>query len=274
MSWRLRLARGLLRLGAFVQSLPVVIMKPDDLVTFSRQTYTRPDSVDSWAEDELVDSGLRDDELNLLTAVPAKTGYLLLLGVGGGRETIPLARMGFRVTGVDFVPAMVDRAVENAAARGVTIDGLVQEISKLDVAAEAYDVVWLSRSMYSCVPTRARRVRMARRVAQALKPGGVFLCQFHWDPQARHSRMGVLVRRVIAACTLGNLAYEEGDRLWLNVEFSHAFSSEQSIRSELEEGGFSVERMTTDEGSIRGWAVCRKRPEIGKDLVNDEEGER
>ena len=156
MHLRVTWGRGLLRLGAFIQSLPLVIMKPDDLVEFSRQSYARPRTVESWAEDAMVDSGLIAEELDLLAAVPAPTGELLLLGVGGGREAIPLARMGYRVTGVDYVATMVDRASENAARRGVSIEGLVQEMSRLDVQAGAYDVVWLSSVAYSCVPTRAR----------------------------------------------------------------------------------------------------------------------
>ena len=257
MSRRLDLAHGLLRLGAFIQSLPVVVMRPDDLVEFSRQTYARPHNVESWAEDSLVDSGLSDHERDLLAAVPATTGDLLLLGVGGGREAIPLARMGFRVMGVDYVAAMVERAKENAARRGISIEGLVQEISRLDVPESAYDVVWLSRAMYSCVPTRARRVRMVQRIARALRPGGLFLCQFHWRPAPRPVGKGALVRKLAAACTLGNLAYEEGDILWLNVEFVHEFSSEDAIRSELEEGGLSVVRVKTDQ-TPRGMAVCTK----------------
>jgi SAM-dependent methyltransferase len=257
-SGRIKLARGLLRLGAFIQSLPVMVMRPDDLVEFSRQTYARPHNVEAWAEDPLVDSGLSDDEQELVAAVPETTGDLLLLGVGGGREAIPLARLGFRVTGVDYVGAMVERAIENAARRGVQIEGLVQEISQLDVPAEAYDVVWLSRAMYSCVPTRARRVAMVRRIARALKPGGRFLCQFHWRASPRPRGRGEPVRRAIAACTLGNLAYEPGDTLWLNVEFVHEFSSEDTIRSELEEGGLSVERIGTSPTTTRASAVCRK----------------
>ncbi len=128
MSVRVSLARVLLLLGAFVQSLPVVVLTPDDLVEFSRQSYAKTGNVESWAEDELVDSGLSADELDLLAAAPATTGDLLLLGVGGGREAITLARMGFRVTGVDYVSAMVNRARENAARRGVSMVGLVQEI--------------------------------------------------------------------------------------------------------------------------------------------------
>ena len=260
MSVRVRLARGLVRLGAFIQSLPVVVMRPDDLVEFGRQSYARPDNVESWAEDELVDSGLSADEQDMLAALPDTRGDLLLLGVGGGREAIPLARLGFRVTGVDFVPAMVERAVENAARRGLEIDGLVPEISLLDVQPNVYDVIWLSRAMYSSVPTRSRRVEMARRIARALKPGGLFLCQFLWRAEPRPRGRGKLLRRVIAACTLGNLAYEAGDTLWQNVEYIHQFSSEHAIRSELEEAGLSVVRVRMGQAA-RGHAVCTKSPD-------------
>ena len=270
MRTRVSLARALLRLGAFVQSLAVVVMRPDDLVEFSRQSYAKPQDVESWAEDAIVDSGLSEDELDLLAAVPAKTGKLLLLGVGGGREAIPLARMGFEVTGVDYVAAMVDRAVESAARRGVRIGGLVQEMSQLDVPQSAYDVVWLSRGMYSCVPTRARRVAMVRRIAHALRPGGLFLCQFHWRATPLPAGRGGLVRRLVAACTLGNRSYEVGDTLWLNVEFLHEFTSEDAIRSELEEGGLSVLRIQTGP-TPRGGAVCKKDAQAGTAVQREEE---
>lgn len=258
MSLRIRLAHFLMRAGEFLQSLPVVVMKPGDLIEFSRQTYARPQNLEGWVEDSLVDSGLNPDELDLLAAVPVTAGSLLLLGVGGGREAIPLARMGFEVTGVDFVGGMVERAIENADRRGIKIQGLVQEISQLNVPPGAYDVVWLSRSMYSCVPTRARRVEMVKHIAQALKPGGFFLCQFHWDLRSRLTAKGRLLRRLIAACTLGNLAFEEGDILWGKIEFIHAFTSEEAVRSELEEGGLSIVSLQVNQDHLRGSAVCRK----------------
>jgi hypothetical protein len=46
----------------------------------------------------------------------------------------------------------------------------------------------------------------------------------------------------------------------MNVEFVHEFSSEETIRAELEEGGLSVLRFVTDPASIRGSAVCQKPP--------------
>jgi SAM-dependent methyltransferase len=166
--------------------------------------------------------------------------------------------MGFRVTGVDYVPALVERAKENAAHRGVTIEGLVQEISFLDMPAGAYDVVWLSRELYSCVPTRLRRVGMVRKIAAALRPGGLFLCMFRWNPELQPHGRGDVLRRLAAICTQGNLAYEAGDSLWQNVEFLHSFSSEDAIRSELEEGDLRIVEILTSSKRVRGSVVCEK----------------
>ena len=66
-----------------------------------------------------MDSGLDTDETALLKMVPFKEGKLLLLGTGGGREAIHLARIGFNVTGVDVVPEVVKKAEENAKQMGV-----------------------------------------------------------------------------------------------------------------------------------------------------------
>ena len=258
MNIRIAFGHLLIRLGAFLQSLPVNVMKPDDLIEFSRRTYAKPDDVESWAEDELVDAGLNKDERALLELLPLRAGRLLLLGVGGGREAIPLAQAGFRVTGVDFVPAMVARAIENADKRGVAIEGLVQEISALDVPAGAYDLVWISRAMYSCVPTRARRVAMLRKIAQALKPGGYLVCQYHHETRYHPSPRKLFLRRLVGILTLGNTRYEPGDTLWFNIEFVHAFSSEQEVRSELEEGGLVVDCFPSGMHPIQRGVICRK----------------
>lgn len=261
MHLRITLARFLLRLGEFIQTLPLVVMTPDDLVEFSRQSYARSHIVESWSEDAMIDRGLSAEEQDLLKAVPTQTGDLLVLGVGGGREIIPLARMGFRVTGVDYVPEMVARAKENAARRGVLMQGLVQEISRLDVPECAYDVVMLSCVAYSCVPGRARRVNMLRRIERALKPGGYFIFQYHRDIHLRHSAKLLWLRRLVAAVMLGNTAYEEGDMLWGNVEFLHAFQSADEIKAELDAGGLSVVRIQTELNPVRCGVVAQKAME-------------
>jgi len=255
---RITLARFLIRFGRFIESLALMVMRPDDLVEFSRQTYDKADNIESWSSDENIESGLDPDETVLLEKIPIKGGKLLLLGAGGGREAIYLAKKGFEVTGVDFSEGMVESALENAQKRGLTISGLVQEISQLDVSDSSYDIVWLSTAMYSSIPTRRRRLMMLRRISKALKPRGYFICQFHWDARMNVSLKGEFIRGVVSFLTLGNLRYEKGDMLWHNLEFIHAFSSEKDLRSEFEEAQFKVEHIRIHGENMRGGAVLMK----------------
>ena len=62
MNNRIKFSRFLFRLGAFIQSLQVVVLKPNDLVEVSRQSYANPGNVDSWSADSLVNTGLSADE--------------------------------------------------------------------------------------------------------------------------------------------------------------------------------------------------------------------
>ncbi len=255
---RIALARFLIRLGNFMQSLPVMVMRPDDLVEFSRQTYARQHSVAGWGRPDLLDEGLHADEYELLEKLPCTGGRLLLLGVGGGREAIPLARLGFQVTGVDFVPEMVEQAIRNAARHDLVIDGLVQEISRLELPENAYDAVWLSAAMYSCVPTRQRRLEMLRRIYKALRPGGFFVCQFHWSAGKMELSRGERARKAIAWLTLGNISYEPGDMLWHNIEFLHGFLSADELKTEFLNSGFEIAHLGIPEQRMRGGAVLKK----------------
>lgn len=254
---RIASARAMIRLGKLLQSLAVVVMKPADLIEFSRRTYASPSSVDDWTRPELVDGGLSPEENLLLERSPVQEGRMLLLGLGGGREAVVLAKRGFSVTGVDFVAGMVERAKAHAARQGAVIEGLVQEISRLDVAPEGFDMAWLSARMYSCIPTRQRRVRMLRRIAKALRAGGCFICLFHWDPQQKMDIRVLRMHRAVARLSFGHLQYEPGDRLWFNREFIHAFADETELRTEFAEGGFDLLHLFVSNEKKSGGALLR-----------------
>lgn len=256
---RIASARFMIRLGKLIQLLAAAIMRPDDLIEFSRRTYAHPTCVADWSRADLVDEGLNPDELALLKRSPVQNGWLLLLGLGGGREAIPLAKQGFLVTGVDFVARMVEGAKASAARHGVPLEGLVQEISQLDVPHGAYDLAWLAARMYSCVPTRRRRVQMLRRIARALRAGGCFICQFDWAPEQRQLPNALRLYRAFAWLTLGHLQFEPGDTLWGNVEFIHSFSDETGLRMEFAEGGFEVLHLDIFAEKMFGGAVLRKK---------------
>jgi 2-polyprenyl-3-methyl-5-hydroxy-6-metoxy-1,4-benzoquinol methylase len=123
MNFRISLARFLLRLGNFIQSLAIMAMRPDDLVEFSRKFYAKATQVQYWSSDKVLAAGLNVLETSLLAKVPLRAGRVLVLNMGGGRDAIALAKLGFEVTGVDSVPEMVQKAQDNAGRHGVQITG-------------------------------------------------------------------------------------------------------------------------------------------------------
>jgi SAM-dependent methyltransferase len=254
---RIALARCMIRVGGLLQSLAVTVMRPDDFADFGRQRYNR--EVDNWSAASTLEEGLFPTERSLLEHCPMRSGRMLLLGVGGGREAIPFAQQGFSVTGVDFVAEMVERARVNAKEHGLEVEGLVQEISRLEVPPSTFDIAWLSSRMYSCIPTRARRVAMLQRVGRALRDGGVCVCQFHWDHRPLHSPRVLRLHRLLARLTFGHWNYEAGDTLWFNREFLHAFSDEESLRAEFNAAGFKTLHLKVLDQGLLGGAVLGKK---------------
>lgn len=253
---RTALARFLLRLSGFLRTLPVVVMRPADMVEFSRQAYERNSRTYGDLNDP--DRGLWPDETTLWEEVPRRAGRMLILGGGGGREAIVFARQGLQVTAVDFSHQMLAQAEEHMATRGLDFRGWVGDISLLEAPARSFDVAWISMYLYSVVLTRKRRVQMLRRIRRALTPGGVLVCSFHWDPRARVGRRGELLRKALAWLSLGNTGFENGDILFGSIEFRHAFGREEDLRSEFRAGGFEVLHLRIFETMARGGAVLRR----------------
>ena len=202
---RVMLARFLIRLGEFIRSLAIMVMTPEDLVEFGRQSYAERSIVRLLSAEQFISTGLDPFEEILLDKVPMRKGRLLLLGLGGGREAIQLSELGFEVTGVDFVPEMIIEAQRNACRKGLKVDALRQEISKLEVPSESYDVVWLSAPMYSSIPTARRRVQFLERAWKGLKPGGYMVLQYLGGTPLASRSLPDLLRKAVALIAWGNV---------------------------------------------------------------------
>ncbi len=258
MHFRIKIAEFFIKLGKFIQSAAVVLMKPDDLIEFNRRYYAKADEIQDWSNERRIHSGLSLLEQSLLSKIDVRPGKLLLLGLGGGREAIPLAKMGFTVTGVDFLSQMVEQAKINAVKNGVKISTLVQEISQLDLPANTFAVVWLSAAMFSSVPTRNRRSEMLKRIAKTLKPGGYFIFGYIWRPKMDISNKTVFLKKLLAWLSMGNRHYEKGDMLRFNHEFFHAFTSLEELQREFNESDLElIDIQTNNEYEFAG-AIARK----------------
>jgi len=68
--------------------------------------------------------------------------------------------------------------------------------------------------------------------------------------------------------SMGNLKYEKGDRLRTKVGFIHAFSSEDELRSEFEEGGFKIIHIYKPRETDKSRALWEGSAILQKHIVN------
>ena len=103
---------------------------------------------------------------------------LLHLQCHFGMDTISWARLGARVTGVDFEPNAIETARSLAAEVGVDAQFVCSTVDDLpDVLDRRFDIVFTSYGVLMWLPDLAR---WAAVVAEFLRPGGRFhLVEFH-----------------------------------------------------------------------------------------------
>lgn len=101
---------------------------------------------------------------------------VLELGCGMGNLSLPLARCGFAVTGIDISPFAVKEAARRAAAEGLTgASFAVADVTEAEVWArlEYFDCI-LDGLLFHCV-IGEHRLPLLRNVRARLKPGGCFV---------------------------------------------------------------------------------------------------
>jgi SAM-dependent methyltransferase len=115
----------------------------------------------------------------------APFGRMLDLGCGSGIWGIELARRGWEVTGVDFVPKALRRARERAERAGVEmrlVEGDVTRLRESDVGADFPFL--LDFGVFHDELTDEQRAAMGREVTAVAAPGAT-LVMMAWAPGRR-----------------------------------------------------------------------------------------
>ncbi|MBD8870718.1 class I SAM-dependent methyltransferase [Nocardioides donggukensis] len=130
----------------------------------------------------LTDPATREAWRSLLrAALPAAPARIADLGCGTGTLTVLLAEEGHRVHGVDFAPAMVERARRKAQDAGLDVDLTVADAAAPGLEPAAYDAV-LCRHVLWALPDP---VAALRGWFDLLAPGGrLVLVEGRWGTGA------------------------------------------------------------------------------------------
>lgn len=170
-------------------------------------------------------SSLKDIELALLGNISGKS--ILHLQCHFGQDSLSLARMGAKVTGVDFSEAAIDTA--NDLARQLKLDArfIRSDVYKLDEKLdEQFDMVFTTYGVIGWLPDMKR---WAELVARFLKPGGkLILVEFHpavwmFDNAFTHIQYSYFNKEVIVENEEGTYADKNADMQLESVNWNHDF---------------------------------------------------
>jgi SAM-dependent methyltransferase len=96
------------------------------------------------------------------------TELVLDVATGSGNAAIAAARRGCTVVGLDYVPALVDRARQRTAAEGVEAEFVVGDAEDLPFADDGFDVV---SSVFGAM-FAPNQEQTASELARVCRPGG------------------------------------------------------------------------------------------------------
>jgi len=127
----------------------------------------------------------------LADATDLRAGTRVLdVATGSGNAAIAAARLGCEVTGADYVPALLERGRERAAAEGVNVDFVEGDAEALPFGDASFDGVL---SVYGAMfaPDHAKT---ASEIARVCRPGGR-IGLVSWTPEGF---LGAMFRTIAA----------------------------------------------------------------------------
>jgi len=109
-----------------------------------------------------------------LTGVGA--GEVLDLCCGPGRHTVELAKRGFKVTAVDRIEFLLDKARAHAAAASVSVDFFLEDMRRF-TRPQSFDLILNLATSFGYSENEADDLRALQRMRDNLKTGGTLVIE-------------------------------------------------------------------------------------------------
>ena len=196
----------------------------------TREAFDRvADGYDRSNRDNPILCAMRARLHRTVAAFAPTGGHLLDLGCGPGSDAVAFAAKGYRVTAVDWSPAMVEQARRRGSVEGVAgrvdIQHLgIHELDRLEPAGASFDVAYSNFGPLNCVVDLETA---AQRIADRLTPGGVLVASVigrvcPWEialyvARGDRARAAIRFRRGLVAVPL------DGGTVWMRYFSPHEF---------------------------------------------------
>lgn len=112
------------------------------------------------------------DQLIRLSGI--EKGGLLDMGCGPGRYSVPFAKRGFAVTGVDITPFLIKKAQEYAGREKVEIE-LVEQDMRYFRRPAAFDLALSMLTSFGYFDDERENLAVLENICASLRPGGAFV---------------------------------------------------------------------------------------------------
>jgi SAM-dependent methyltransferase len=110
----------------------------------------------------------------IIALAGCNAGHVLDLACGPGRHSVAFGRRGFRVTGVDRSPFLLERARAHALNAGADVEWIQSDMRDFR-RPHAFDLAICLFTSFGFFREDGENQRVLANVAASLKPGGVFV---------------------------------------------------------------------------------------------------
>ncbi|KIO46825.1 class I SAM-dependent methyltransferase [Sanguibacteroides justesenii] len=131
-----------------------------------------------------------------------KNAKILELCCGTGRLTLPIAKDGYSICGVDYTPSMLEQARIKAAEEGVVIDFIEADIRTLNLQ-EKFDFIFIPFNSIHHLYSNEDLFKALERIKTHLREGGLFLLDC-FNPNMEYIVENEKGESVIAEYTTGD----------------------------------------------------------------------
>ena len=239
------------------QGIWLGLLRPETLLAVTDQYYTSVWGRYHSRAHNL--SGLFEWEKRIITQYYQNCQQLLIGSVGGGREVLALAKLGYQIDAFECAELLFSECqqlIQQEALSAQVFPALPNSVPELPNKYTGAIIGWGS---YIHMPGRDRRIQLLKQYHHYLQPHAPLLLSFFVRPTTTPQQyLTYRVARLVGWFNPWGYRVELGDML--PDTFDHSFTC-ADIESELAAGGFQLIEFSaehTPSNSAYPYAVARK----------------